>query len=176
MLFRSSCFAILFEFTVKFFQIWEQADCKLKFEIKQGIMSLAFSPYDRFLVIGLENGDTYIRNTVSGSVTTLKVANSASKSAIVDVAVSSDLRLVATSSKDGTVRIWETQKEQLLEEMRIKPCSFGKVAFVGSNLEIITGSQTKISRWEVNKVTSSNTTATVTSKGDLKSLDIILGS
>lgn len=82
----------------------------------------------------------------------------------IGIAFSPTTRFVATSSRDGAVRIWEEQEQRwkLINELKVHSSCEDSIAFV-SDAKILVGSGQTIRKWEVSKMAPE---LTDTSEGD----------
>jgi WD40 repeat protein len=114
------------------------------------VFCVAMSHDDGYLAAGAQNGTAYVVRVPGGElVAELK----AHRDSVDSVAFSGDGRLLATGSRDGTVRIWQQTGEQLQEVLTL-PSPTGPVVAVkfspsGGQLAVLVKNELAVRVWKL---------------------------
>jgi len=94
------------------------------------------------------NGNIQIRYVANGNLKSTLIGH---KAGILSIVFSRDGSLVASSSEDGTTRIWDSEsgKEKSRLDKTKKLSTFGKMVFGPYGMELVTSGFNSIKKWDV---------------------------
>lgn len=115
---------------------------------KDAIYSLAFAW--NTVISGSGDGTVGFRNLANGSYSTLNVPSATADIGVTSLAISPNVKIMATGSGDSIIRIWDVVNGRLLQQLGGHTESVYSVAFTPDCKRLVSGSFDKTVRcWDV---------------------------
>ncbi|GAB1542432.1 NB-ARC domain-containing protein [Scytonema sp. NUACC21] len=102
-----------------------------------GVVSVAFSPDDKFLAMGDTNGEIQLRQVINGRQALICRGHT---SWVLSLAFSPNGRILASSSGDYTVKLWDVQTGQCLQTLQGHDNEVWSVTFSSDGSMLASGS------------------------------------